>query len=199
MEKTITAIVGTMFSGKSTELIRLLKRLEISGYKIQLYKPSIDDRYSKQNVSSHDKLEFPATIVNSYEDLEKKYNPNVKVLGIDEIQFLESDVLSLLERHVMEYNGIVVVSGLLKDFKDDYFKFKDGKKDMSELIRIADDVVYLKAICTYKENGEICGREATRVQRLIDGKVAPKDSPLILVGSTESYVPRCRDHYHFYE
>ncbi len=198
MEGEIISIVGTMFSGKSTELIRRLNRLKVSGYEVQLYKPKIDDRYSKENVSSHDKLQFPATIIEGYEDLKKHYDPNKKVLGIDEIQFLESDVLSLLKQHVLN-SGIVIVSGLLKDFKDDFFKFKDGKKDMSELLRISDEIVYLKAICTYETENGICGREATRVQRFVDGKVASKDSPLIVVGSTESYAPRCRKHYHFYD
>ena len=92
----------------------------------------------------------------------------------------------------------VLTSGLLKDFRDDYFPFSDTKKDMSDLVRVADYMIYLKAICTYEEQGEICGREATRVQRFIDGNVAPYDSPIVVVGGAVDYKPRCRSHFQPY-
>ena len=192
-------IIGTMFSGKSTELIRRINRYEIAGKTVQLFKPTIDDRYSLEHVTSHDGLKRDVTYVKDMNDLYGHLDSKKDVLGLDEIQFLESEVVELCNQYAND-GGIVVVSGLLKDFRDEYFPFKDGQKNMSDLLRDADHVTYLKAICTYKDNGEnICGNEATRVQRFIDEEVAAYDSPVIQVGGTEAYAPRCRNHFQFYK
>ena len=192
-------IVGTMFSGKSTELIRRVNRYEVAGKKVQLFKPAIDNRYSADYVTSHDGLKKEVFRVNGVEELEEAYNHLTEVLGIDEPQFLESRIIDVCQRHV-DNGGICVVALLLKDFRDNFFRFKDGNKDTSEFLRIADQVTYLKAICTYKDDGDICGQEATRVQRFgDDGKPVPLDAPLIVVGAKERYAPRCRKHYQFYK
>ena len=201
IEPHLEIIIGTMFSGKSTELIRRVNRYEVAGKKVQLFKPAIDARYSLNHVSSHDGLKKEVTYITDLAHLKTKYDPAKEILGIDEPQFLESGIVDFTEEHVHR-GGIGVVSLLLKDFLDNYFKFKDGKKDTSEFIRRADHVTYLKALCTARsqqDQPEVCGREATRVQRFIDGKVAPPDSPLVLVGGKEAYEARCREHYQFYK
>lgn len=191
-------IVGTMFSGKSTELIRRINRYEIAGNKVQVFKPALDARYSLSHVYSHDGLKKEVHYVKNTDELKKLYDPHLQVLAVDEPQFLESEIVDFCEQHVIN-GGISIVSLLLKDFQDNYFRFKDGRYDTSEFIRRADHVMYLKALCTFKLEDETCGEEATRVQRLIDGTVAPKDSPLVLVGGKEAYEPRCRQHYQFYK
>ncbi|MBI2666883.1 thymidine kinase [Candidatus Woesearchaeota archaeon] len=211
----LEVIAGTMFGGKSTELIRRVNRYEVTGKSSQLFKPIIDNRYSKEHVSSHDGLIKKVIAVQDYVDLAQRYNPNIPVLAVDEPQFLDGTIVDLCEEHAQR-GGVAIVSLLLKDFKDRYFQFKDGKYDASEFLRRADDIVFLKAICTAQEsNGaqisgiiqrfdsaseekQICGQEATRVQRFIDGKVASSESPLVLVGQKEAYAPRCRQHYVFY-
>ena len=190
-------IIGTMFSGKSTELIRRVNRYEVAGKKVQLFKPMLDDRYSLEHVASHDGLKRNVTYVKDLDDLKRKYEPSIGVLGVDEPQFLESGIVDFCEEHVQR-GGISVVSLLLKDFLDNYFKFKDGHGDTSEFIRRADHVTYLKALCTYKTQDDICGNEATRVQRFIDDAVALPNSPLVMVGGKEAYAPRCREHFKFY-
>jgi thymidine kinase len=197
-EGKLELIAGTMFGGKSTELIRRVTRYEIVGRKVQVFGPSIDTRYAKNSITSHDKLQREAQYVNSAQELENKLAPGIQVIGIDEVQFFDSDIVELCERYANK-GKVVIVAGLLKDFKDSYFSFKDGKKDMSDLVQAADMTTFLAAMCNAQNgNGEICGRDATRVQRYIDGQVAPLDSPVVQVGGTESYAPRCRRHYQFY-
>ncbi len=193
----LEVIVGTMFSGKSTELIRRINRYEVIGKGVQMFKPATDDRYSKDHVTSHDGLRREVPTISGLQELRQKYKPEVEVMAVDEAQFLESGIVGFMEEHVNR-GGIGVVSILLKDFRDQYFRFRDGHKDASEFIRVADHVMYLKALCKYEQNQRTCGNEATRVQRFIDGEVAPLDSPLVMVGGKESYEPRCRQHFRFY-
>ncbi len=198
-EARLELIVGTMFGGKSTELIQRTKRYRIAGVDVQIFKPSIDTRYSQEHVTSHDKLQMEAVYVHSVQEMTQKTLPSTKVIGIDEVQFFESSVIDACIGYVNQ-GKIVIAAGLHKDFRDEYFTFKDNIKNMSELIRLADEHVFLKAICTAKNcGGDICAQEATRVQRYIDNDVAPYDSPTVLVGGKESYAPRCRQHYQFYE
>ncbi len=194
---TLELIIGTMFSGKSTELIRRINRYEIAGRNVQLFKPALDDRYGRSHIASHDGLKRHVEYVSSAKEILDILDDATRVVGIDEVQFFSSDVIDICEG-MANTGRIVVASGLLKDFRDDYFAFRDGQRDMSHFVRAADYMIYLKAICTFESNGEICGREATRVQRFIDGKVAPSDSPIIVVGGKESYAPRCREHFSTY-
>jgi thymidine kinase len=194
---TLELIIGTMFSGKSTELIRRVNRYEIAGRKVQLFKPALDDRYTRDSISSHDGLTRRVEYVKSAREILERLDDATRVVGIDEVQFFESGIIDVCNG-LADTGRTVVASGLLKDFRDEYFPFRDGGRDMSDLVLAADYMIYLKAICTFEENGEICGREATRVQRFIDGKVAPYDSPIIVVGGKEAYAPRCRDHFQAY-
>lgn len=198
-EARLELIIGTMFSGKSTELIQCAKRYRIAGIDVQIFKPSIDTRYSQEHVTSHDKLQMEAVYVNSVEEMKRKTLPRTKVIGIDEVQFFESSIIDACTDYVNQ-GKIVLAAGLHKDFRDEYFAFRDGVKNMSELIRVADELVFPKAICTAQNGGgDICGQESARVQRYIDNQVAPYDSPVVQVGGKESYAPRCRQHYQFYK
>ena len=188
-------IIGTMFSGKSTELIRRLNRYEAAGKTIQIFKPAKGDRYDDPlNVCSHDGAKKGVITISGVEQLYSQLDFGKQILGIEEIQFLESSILDVCEEF-MSKGGIVVIAGLLKNFRDEYFKFKDKKADMSELVLRADDITYFNALCTYMDNGQRCNRDAARVQRYIDCQIAPYDSPEVLVGGKEAYSPRCREHY----
>ncbi len=197
-EARLEVIAGTMFGGKSSELIRRIKRHEILGRKVQVFGPSIDTRYGKNSITSHDQLKREASYVSSARELEEILSPAAQVIGIDEIQFFESPIIETCERYAGQ-GKIVIAAGLLKDFRDEYFPFRDGNKTMSDLLKAADITTILTAICDAQdEAGEICGNDASRVQRFLDGQVAPYDSPVVQVGGKESYAPRCRQHYQFY-
>lgn len=197
-EARLEVIAGTMFGGKSSELIRRIRRHEIVGMKVQVFGPSIDTRYGKNSITSHDKLQREASYVNSVQELEEHVYPYTQVIGIDEVQFFDGQIIESCERYANQ-GKVVIAAGLLKDFRDQYFPFKDGKKNMSDLLKAADLTTILSAICNAKNgNDEICGSDATRVQRFINGEVAPHDSPVVQVGGKESYAPRCRQHYQFY-
>ena len=115
------------------------------------------------------------------------------VVGIDEIQFFDAAIvgvcLELVKRGVT-----VICSALATDFRGDPFRFKDSSQHIGEILAHA-QVLTLRAICTHKENNTICGRDAMMTQRLINGKPAPRDSPLVLVGGAEAYEARCRAHH----
>ena len=194
----LEVIVGTMFSGKSTELIRRIKRYGVTGLDFQVFKPSIDIRYSLEQVTSHDGLRLDAYHVGSVREIRNKTDENAKVIGVEEVQFFDSSIIDLCRDYVDE-GRIVVVNGLNKDFRDEYFPFNDGKADMSSLLLLADNITTLYSLCTEKIAGKLCGEEASRTQKFIDGQVAPVDSNIVQVGGKESYSPRCRQHFHFYK
>lgn len=194
-------IVGTMFSGKTTELIRRTNLYEVAGIKSQIFKPRIDDRYSLNEIKSHDQLGKGVIRVEDVAELRERIDANTDVIGIDEVQFFDSSIIDFCD-YLVNHGKIVTVAGLLKDFADNFFPFKDHKYTMSELLRISDQVTHLKALCTYDINGtenRKCAREASRVQRFVDGNIAPLDSPIVKIGGTESYAPRCRQHFVFYK
>ncbi|MBI4441695.1 thymidine kinase [Candidatus Woesearchaeota archaeon] len=195
-EGRLEVITGTMFSGKSTELIRRLNRYEISGLRTILYKPAIDTRYAETAVASHDKLMRQAIPVSTMEEIRMHLSDKTEVLGFDEAQFLPSDIVPFCHEQA-QYGRIVIASFLLKNFRDEAFPFMDGKRTVLDLMTIADSITSMTAICTYRET-ETCGRDASRVQRLQDGKPVPYDSPVVLVGGKESYEPRCRLHFVHY-
>ncbi|MDP3640528.1 MAG: thymidine kinase [Nanoarchaeota archaeon] len=199
-EPRLELIIGTMFSGKSTELIRRLRRYEVVGYEVHLFKPQIDDRYSATRVVSHDQLQKESIAVQCAQDIASSLKPTTslrRIIGIDEVQFLDSEVVSLCNAYANE-GKIVLAAGLLKDFRDKFFTFSDGKKTMADLLAVADSINYFSALCTQADGNRSCGKQATRVQRFVDGEIAPVDSPVVLVGGKEAYAPRCRKHYVFY-
>lgn len=191
-EARLEVIVGNMFGGKSTELIRRVNRHKITK-NYQLFKNNIDTRY--ENIASHDGMQLPATYVGSVAELEEKTNPQVEVVGIDEIQFFESSVIDLCRKYV-EQGRIVIVAGLLKDFRNQYFTFRDQAKNMSDLLLVADTLDFYTAICTSKNSeGEPCGREASRIQRIADHGIASAEAETVKVGGSGDYAPKCWQHY----
>ena len=183
----LEVITGPMFAGKTTELIKRVERQIFAKKKAALFKPSIDNRYSEDEVVAHNGLRYEAFVIPTNEEGVRKIaeitrKEGYEVIGVDEVQFFPPEIVSTLEE--LANSGIyVIASGLNLDFKGDPFPVT------KELLVRADNIIYLTAVCT------VCGRPATRTQRLINGKPAPRDSPVIMVGGRESYEARCREHH----
>lgn len=177
----IEVITGCMFSGKSEELIRRLRRAIIAKLNIQVFKPSIDTRYSNFEITSHSGYKIQAIPVEKAIHIITQIN-NADVVGIDEAQFFDNDIIEVLR--LLVYKGIrVIVAGLDMDFRGEPFG------SMPIIMAIADEVIKLHAICS------ICGEEATMTQRLINGKPAHYNDPVILIGAEEKYEARCKKHH----
>jgi len=174
----IEVVAGPMFSGKSEELIRRVTRSMIARQRVQVFKPAIDDRYDGVAVASHAGRTLSAVAVADVASLAAALDANAQVVAIDEVQFFDAAlvplVLGLADRGVR-----VIVAGLDLDFRGVPFG------PLPELLAQAEVVEKLTAICR-------CGKAATRTQRLIAGRPAHEDDPVILVGAAESYEPRCR-------
>lgn len=178
----IEVICGSMFSGKSEELIRRVKRAKIARQQVQVFKPEIDDRYHQTAVASHGGDKVDAVAIVDVADIRAHLDAATTVVAIDEVQFLSPDVVPFCQE--LAERGIrVIAAGLDTDFRGEPF----GPTPM--LLATAEYVTKLQAICT------VCADPATRNQRLIDGKPAGYDDPVILVGASESYEARCR-HCH---
>jgi thymidine kinase len=179
----IEVISGVMFSGKSEELIRRVRRAIIARKKVQVFKSHLDARYTGlYSVSSHDGTEVEATPVDSAREIQRLVRPDTELVAIDEVQFLDADIVPVVTE--LANRGVrVVLAGTDSDFRGEPFGA------MGELMCVAESVDKLWAICV------VCGDLACRNQRLVDGKPARWDSPTIMVGGRESYEARCR-HCH---
>ena len=179
----IECICGSMFSGKSEELLRRIKRGVIAKQKVILFKPSIDNRYDENRVSTHNGNSYDSISIEKSSDIlnfvkDTKYD----IIGIDEIQFFDNDIVKIINK--LADDGIrVIVAGLDMDFKAEPFH------PMPEIMAISEMVTKLHAVCNK------CGKEASRSQRLINGKPAKYDDPIVVIGASESYEARCR-HCH---
>ncbi|OEH93296.1 thymidine kinase [Bacillus solimangrovi] len=178
----LEVICGSMFSGKSEELIRRIRRAEFGKMNVQVFKPQIDNRYDEKAVVSHNGTSHMAVPVPKATDILKYVKPETDVIGIDEVQFLDEDIVHVASG-LADRGFRVIVAGLDQDFRGEPFG------SMPQLMAIAESVTKLQAICP------ACGSPASRTQRLIDGRPASYDDPIILVGASESYEPRCR-HCH---
>jgi len=180
---SIEVISGVMFSGKSEELIRRVRRAIIARRQVQVFKSHLDARYAGlYRVSSHDGLEIDANPVDTAGEIIRQINSDVEMVGIDEAQFLGPDIVGVATE--LAGRGIrVVLAGTDTDFRGEPFG------PMGDLMAVAEQVDKLRAICV------VCGDLACRNQRLIDGRPARYDSPTIMVGGRESYEARCR-HCH---
>lgn len=175
----IEVIVGPMYSGKSEELIRRLKRAKIAKQEVIVFKPAIDDRFGKEDVVSHSGIRIRAAAVNRPEEILSYVGKGVQVVGIDEVQFFDEKIVEVAVE--LADRGLRVISaGLDMDFRAEPFGPVPG------LMARAEFVDKLQAVCVK------CGAPATRTQRLIDGIPAKYDDPIILVGASESYEVRCR-------
>ncbi|MCR1835461.1 thymidine kinase [Oceanobacillus caeni] len=178
----IEVICGSMFSGKSEELIRRVRRATYAHLTVQVFKPAIDDRYDKKDIVSHNGMSTMAQPINRVEEVFDHINPNVDIIAIDEAQFFDNSIVEVAEQ--LANKGVrVIAAGLDTDFRGEPFG------PMPELMAVSESVTKLNAICP------ICGSPASRTQRLINGKPASFDDPIILVGASESYEPRCRHHH----
>jgi thymidine kinase len=179
----IEVIAGVMFSGKSEELLRRVRRAVIAKKRVQVFKSHLDDRYAGVfAVSSHDGRTTDAIPVDSSEQIAQRIDPTAQVIAIDEAQFLDPGIVGLATS-LASRGRRVVLAGTDTDFRGEPFGA------MPQLMAVAELVDKLHAICV------ICGSPASRNQRLIDGRPARYDSPVIMVGSADSYEARCR-HCH---
>ncbi len=175
----LEVITGPMYCGKSEELIRRLRRVKIAKQKVKVFKPVLDDRYSRKDVVSHSGNSIEAVPVDHPEEILERIDAAVDVVGIDEAQFFHEDLVEICED--LADRGIrVILAGLDRDFRNQPFG------PMPELMARAEYVDKLHAICIQ------CGEPASRTQRLIDGEPAAADDPVILVGASEVYEARCR-------
>lgn len=181
-EGWIEVITGPMFAGKTEELIRRVNRLEYANRNIVVFKPAIDDRYADAEVVSHNNSRTKSINITKASEIMKYIEPDTEVVAIDEIQFLDEEAVDICE-YLADRGIRVIVSGLDRDFRGEPFTF------MPKLLALAEEVTKLTAICLQ------CYTPATRTQRIIDGKPANYDDPIILVGAKDSYEARCR-HCH---
>ena len=176
----IEVIAGVMFSGKTEELLRRVRRSTIARKRVQLFKSHLDDRYAGMwAVSSHDKRSLEAVPVDSAAQIRLRLDPMAHVIAIDEAQFLDAGIVEL-GPSLAGRGRRVIVAGTDTDFRGEPFG------PMPQLMAVAEVVDKLHAICV------LCGSPASRNQRLIEGKPAPYDSPTIMVGAADSYEARCR-------
>ncbi|MDQ7820512.1 MAG: thymidine kinase [Armatimonadota bacterium] len=178
----IEVICGSMFSGKSEELIRRVRRAQIARQRVQVFKPALDDRYGRRQVASHDGARMDAIPVARSEEILRALDRDTTVVAIDEAQFLD-DRLPEVVRTLADRGIRVIVAGLDMDFRGEPFG------PMPHLLAIAEAVDKLTAICM------VCGAPATRTQRLINGQPARYTDPVILLGAQEVYEARCRRHH----
>ncbi|RMG93522.1 MAG: thymidine kinase [Chloroflexi bacterium] len=175
----IELICGSMFSGKTEELIRRLRRALIARQQVQVFKPQIDTRYHVERVTSHNGMDFEAQPVASAADILTAVHPDTTVVAIDEVQFFDTDIIAVCEK-LAEEGRRVICAGLDMDFRGEPFG------PIPALMARAEQVDKLHAICV------VCGEEASRTQRLIEGEPAAYDDPVVMVGAAEVYEARCR-------
>ncbi len=179
---SIEVVCGSMFSGKTDELIRRLVRATIAKQKVQVFKPAIDVRYAVEKVTSHAGSNYDAIPVEKAINIHEKLEAGTTVVGIDEAQFFDPEIVQVAQG--LADNGIrVIVAGLDMDFRGEPFG------PMPIFMSMAEHVDKLHAICM------TCGDEASRTQRLVNGKPARYDDPVVIVGASELYEARCRQHH----
>lgn len=179
---SLEVITGSMFCGKSDELIRRLRRAKIARQPVQVFKPAIDDRYAEAKVVSHAGNEFDAVAIEKAADIRAQLQPETTVVAIDEAQFLDDEIVAVVK--YLADNGIrVIVAGLDTDFRGEPFG------SMPTLTAQAERVDKLHAICM------VCGGDASRTQRLVNGEPANYNDPIVIVGASEMYEARCRVHH----
>ena len=169
----IEVIAGSMFSGKSEELIRRLRRAVIARQKVQVFKPDVDDRFGREEIVSHSEMRLPSIPVASSAELESRVAPDTDVVGIDEGQFFDAGLTAVAER-LADAGKRVIVAGLDTDYRGEPFD------PIPSLMAIAEDVTKTHAICM------VCGGTANNTQRLVD---SPER---FVVGAQGVYEARCR-------
>jgi thymidine kinase len=175
----IEVICGSMFCGKTEELIRRVRRAQIARQKVQVFKPTIDTRYTEREVTSHNGVQIQAMPVENVTQIQAQIEEDTTVVALDEAQFFDDTIVALCEKLAIQ--GVrVIVAGLDMDFRGEPFG------PMPALMARAERVDKLQAICV------VCGGPASHTQRLINNQPAAYDDPIILVGASEVYEARCR-------
>lgn len=175
-------ICGSMFSGKSEELIRRVKRATYAKQEVKVFKPAIDNRYSEEAVVSHNGTSMTSHVISSSAEIWAHISESTDVIAVDEVQFFGESIIGDLSS-LADKGYRVIAAGLDMDFRGEPFGV------VPNLMAVAESVTKLQAVCS------VCGSPASRTQRLIDGKPASYDDPVILVGASESYEARCRHHH----
>ncbi|MCB9451727.1 MAG: thymidine kinase [Anaerolineaceae bacterium] len=178
----IEVICGSMFCGKTEELIRRVRRAAIAKQAIQVFKPTLDIRYHIHNVTSHNGQNFEAQSISHPSEILEQLKPETTVVAIDEVQFFSIEIVDIVE--TLADKGLrVILAGLDMDFRGEPFG------PMPRLLCMAEEVTKLHAICL------VCGESASRTQRLVNGEPAHYNDPIIMVGAQETYEARCREHH----
>jgi thymidine kinase len=178
----VEVICGSMFSGKSEELIRRVRRTQFAKQKIVVFKPQLDNRYANEAIVSHNGTSFIAIPISRSADIFQYIDADVDVIAIDEVQFFDTEITNVVQR-LADSGYRVIAAGLDQDFRGEPFG------PMPNIMAIAETVTKLQAVCA------VCGSPASRTQRLINGRPASYHDPIILVGASEAYEPRCRHHH----
>lgn len=179
---SVEVICGSMFCGKTEELIRRLRRARIAKQKVQVFKPAVDNRYNHKKVTSHSGIDVDANPVATSQDILAGLDSDTTVIGVDEVQFFDQGIVEVVEQ-LAEKGLRVIVTGLDTDFRGEPFGC------MPQLMARAEYVEKLHAICM------VCGGTASRTQRLVDGAPAHYHDPIVVVGAQEMYEARCRQHH----
>lgn len=179
---SLEVICGSMFSGKTDEMIRRMRRAVIARQKVQVFKPVVDVRYGSEKVRSHAGADFAAVPVKNSADIFAKLAPDTTVVGIDEAQFFDDGIIDVCQQ-LVERKLRVLVAGLDMDFRGAPFG------PMPLLMAQAERVDKFQAICM------VCGEPASRTQRLVNGRPAFYDDPVLIIGASEMYEARCRWHH----
>lgn len=190
MTESLKGIAGSMFAGKTELLLKEISRAEYSGKNVQVFKPNIDDRWGDiDKIKSHSGGEHEACAVKNAINIYDCLDPNTQVVAIDEIQFFDEKIIDVVKA-LLEADIRVIFAGLSLDFKGDPFG------SMPILLALSDEIEKPTAICTEEINGEICGANATKTQRLINGKPASYTDPIVVIGDVkEGYHARCSKHH----
>jgi thymidine kinase len=178
----VEVISGSMFCGKTEELIRRLRRATIARQEIQVFKPEIDNRYADKKVTSHSGSNYEAIPIQKTSDILNQLESNTTVVAIDEAQFFDEEIINIVQ-DLADRGLRVIVAGLDTDFRGEPFG------PIPVLMARAEKVDKLHAICM------VCGEPASRTQRLVDGVPAHYDDPVVIVGASELYEARCRTHH----
>lgn len=178
----VEVITGSMFCGKTDELIRRLRRATIARQTVQVFKPVIDNRYAVEKVISHAGSDYDAVPIESSADILGRLRPDTTVIGVDEAQFFDMGLIQIVQQ-LADQGMRVIVAGLDSDFRGEPFG------PMPLLMALAERVDKLHAICM------ICGESASRTQRLVNGSPAHYHDPIVIVGAAEMYEARCREHH----
>jgi thymidine kinase len=175
----IEVVCGSMFSGKTEELIRRVRRAQIARQRVQVFKHALDDRYTVQSITSHNGARIEAVPITSSDDIARRVAPETEVVAVDEVQFLDDGIAAEASR--LARAGVrVILAGLDTNFRGEPFG------PMPLLLALAEEVTKLQAICV------VCGAPASRTQRLVGGRPAQYSDPVVLIGAQEAYEARCR-------